>query len=270
MTTKSICAQGVIVCTNGDVIKAVEIERGSKGIYYKDSLSIDAPIKRIDENKVSVIQYPDGKRLVIDTPPQKQKVGTLKLNKQKLPKEEKGWNCFFVQYNAITILSNEKELDNISANGFSIGYSRIFGLLSEMKIYTELGIAYQNASAQENTQIAGRNMHETLEWKSLKMFSNIFINNKIQNSSIRICPYIGFQLRRNLSVDYEQSYKGEIIQVNGLKNGKWKKNYVDIHFGVHAIMGRHFQLSTQYGFDLDSKSVYGKTRGWTLQASVLL
>lgn len=256
---ESTNAQDTIVCTNLDMINAIEIEGGSKSDHYEDSLSFEDSTIGDDNDK-----------LLLEKHKKQRKEGTIRLNKQQLPKEDKGWNCLFAQYNAITILSNEKEIDHYSTNGFSLGYSRVFGLMSEDKIYTELGIAYQKVSDNRITQIDDNSLHEELEWEALKIFSNIIVRNKIRNSSIYICPYIGFQLRRNLSVDLEQTYKSKTTKVNGLKEGKWKKSYFDLHIGIHANVGRFLQISTQYGFDINSSKEYGRTRGWTIQVSFLL
>lgn len=122
-----------------------------------------------------------------------------------------GWSTFYLQWNPSSISPDKG--DSESFTGFSVGYSKAFGLSQGLPLFIEAGIGLQYSFKNEDiaedvADILGVDEDDVLDicdpkekfsMFSLKVPVNLVYNWQIPNSSVALAPFVGVTLRYNLS-----------------------------------------------------------------------
>lgn len=145
------------------------------------------------------------------------------------------YNTIYVQWNPTTFSNSQKGAEDISATGFSIGYSHAFCISKTAPVFIEAGLGLQYTYASESAaddiaELSGLSTREVVKYmdpeEKLKMFSakvpvNIIYNWNIPNSRITLSPFIGVNIRCNFSGKYNLDWnmapelKNELINQVG-------------------------------------------------------
>ena len=204
-----------------------------------------------------------------------------------------GWSTFWVEWNPLSIKHNEKNADDESATAFSIGYSQAFSVSANLPLFVEAGLGVQYSFnskdiSEELDYDFGDDMDPQLKTNlfSAKIPINLIYAFQIPNSSVSIMPYVGANLRYNISgknklemnlsddwIDYlEDSYgkkweKEELVHRDtglplagydhnvfdkkdmGSSSATWNRFQLGWNIGVKARFGENFLVGLSYGKD---------------------
>ena len=206
--------------------------------------------------------------------------------------ESKGWNTVWVQYNPGTWKTDVKGMDDLSFSSFSLGYSHAFGVANTLPLYVEAGVGLQYYWNSED--YGDEDYTETVKTHVLSVKVPVDLTYKFQiaNSSVSILPYVGLNLRYNLSgkmkseysedddEDYyapkraSYSYDDEDEESDELdlfdkkdmgKDEVWKRFQIGWHVGVKAQFGKNFMAGVGYGSDFSEITKKVKSGEWTIQ-----
>ena len=198
-----------------------------------------------------------------------------------------GWSTIWVEWNPVSIKHDEKGADNESATGFSVGYSQAFSVTQNMPLFIEAGLGIQYTfNSQDMGELLDYDFDTDVMDPQLKtnLFSvkipvNLIYAFQVPNSSVRIMPFIGANLRFNISgknkldmnltddtVEYLEDVYGkkwkkeDIVHtetdldvfdkkdMDGEKN-TWNRFQLGWNIGVKARFGENFLVGLAYGSD---------------------
>lgn len=187
------------------------------------------------------------------------------------------WNTIWVEWNPSSIKPDHG--DSQSFTGLSLGYSHAFGVSSSIPLFVEPGVGVQYSFHSEDvTEEEGfEDYTDIIEIKNkFSMFSvkvpvNLIYNWQIPNSSISLMPFVGINMRYNLSgkqkydwsldSDYDieevnevlEEYYGDDLDLFDKKDmGKddvWNRFQIGWHAGVKARFGKNLMVGFSYGTD---------------------
>lgn len=202
-----------------------------------------------------------------------------------------GWSSFWVEWNPTTIEFDQKNVDDESATGLSLGFSKTFGISPSLPLFVEVGIGAQYTF---NTKEMGEELgfddddYDACDPKlkttliSAKVPVNLMYAFQIPNSSITLLPFVGANLRYNISgkrklewnftdeaIEYlEDRYgrnwedktmegiplKGYDFDVfdkkdMGSDDNTWKRFQIGWNIGLKARINDQFLLGVSYGKD---------------------
>lgn len=187
-----------------------------------------------------------------------------------------GWSTLWLQWNPSTLKIDDDDVDNQSFTGFSVGYSRAFGVSKSIPIFVEPGIGLQYSFHSEDLldEVESDDYVDEFKQKynvfSIKVPVNFIYDWQIPNSTVSLMPFVGLNFRYNLSgkrkydweltddapsrmEDYFEEYYDE--DANLFDKGDMGKEYVWKHFqvgwhiGVKARFGKSFLVGASYGSD---------------------
>ena len=193
-----------------------------------------------------------------------------------------GWQRVWLEYNPSKLTIDEKNADDKSFTGFSVGYSKAFKLMADKPLFVEAGLGLQYSFNTEElagkiADEAGVKESEVTEYMDPKekfsMFSakipvNLSYVFEIPNSSLEIAPFAGITARYNFSgkqkVEYnlteeakdydmddqfEDSEKDLFDEDDMGKNGVWERLQFGWQIGVNARYNGKYTLGISYGND---------------------
>lgn len=194
----------------------------------------------------------------------------------------KDYNTIHVQWNPTTFSNSQKGAEDISATGFSIGYSHAFCISNTAPVFIETGLGLQYTYASESladdvAELSGLSKREIVKYMDpedkLKMFSakvpvNIIYNWNIPNSRITLSPFIGVNMRYNFSGKYNLDWnmapelKKELINLVG--KDVFDENFSDQELNIFdkKDMGtsddtwKRFQLGWQIGINATLNNMF--------------
>lgn len=184
-----------------------------------------------------------------------------------------GWSTLWVEWNPSLLKYDVKNADDASFTGFSVGYSQAFSVAPSL--FMEVGGGIQYLSNNESIDSEDTEIKTNLV--SAKVPVNLIYAFQIPNSSVSLLPFVGANLRYNLSgkqkyeyddyddYDYDYDYYGyddydyddENKESNlfdkddmGGSSYTWKRLQIGYQIGVKARFGESFLVSLSYGSDL--------------------
>lgn len=182
-----------------------------------------------------------------------------------------GWSSFWVEYNAVSVNIDEKGVDDESATGFSMGYSQAFPIAPNSPLFLEagLGVQYTYNTNDDDLYYSDGYYYYELEDAELKtdLFSvkvpvNLIYAFELPNSTVQIMPFIGANLRYNLSGKRKYSFEGDEdfddddLEMDvfdkkdmGSEKATWKRFQLGWHIGLKARFGDSFFAGVSYGSD---------------------
>lgn len=205
-----------------------------------------------------------------------------------------GWSSIWVEYNPVSIKYDSKGVDDESATGLSLGYSQTFPITKGTPLFLELGLGLQYTFNTNDDDIYifeydddGNIMdYEKVDDGELKttLFSakvpvNLLYAFQIPNSSVRIMPFVGANLRYNLSGKRKYSFEGDedwddddlemdVFDKKDMGSSKatWKRFQLGWNIGVKARLGENFLVGLSYGNDFSELAK--KTKMQTTSISI--
>ena len=118
-----------------------------------------------------------------------------------------GWGSVYVQWNPVTIAVDKKGEDDISANAFTIGYNKAFGIAKGTPLFVEagIGLSYMFKTNEEpyedldevgdyDWQVSG----DKYSMLSAKVPVSLAYCWSLPNSSVDLIPFVGVDFRINL------------------------------------------------------------------------
>ena len=187
-----------------------------------------------------------------------------------------GWSTIWVEYNSVGIKYDTKGTDDESATGLSFGYSQAFPITQSTPLFLELGLGVQYSfntndnlylySYDEDGDIKDYKKLDNAELKttlfSAKIPVNLIYAYQIPNSSVKIMPFIGANLRYNLSGKQKYSFDGDedvdeeklekdVFDKKDMGSSKatWNRFQLGWNIGVKARFGENFLVGLSYGND---------------------
>lgn len=200
-----------------------------------------------------------------------------------------GWNTVYAEINPSTF--SPKHGDSESFLGFSLGYSRTFGLSQNIPLFLEVGGGLQYSHKNYDYSIEGykKNLDfsQSFNMISLKVPVNIAYKFDIPNSTVSIIPYTGFHFRfnivgttkNNFEGDWDDLYEyerkeveeidGESINVfdkddMGSSDATWNRFQIGWHIGTNVTFGK-FLVGVDYGLDFSEISKNTTINGATIR-----
>lgn len=188
-----------------------------------------------------------------------------------------GWSSIWVEYNPVKIKIDSKEADDESATGLSFGYSQAFPITQSMPLLLELGLGLQytfNTNDDDviiyyyddDGDIVDYEKPDDAELKttlfSAKIPVNLIYAFQIPNSSVKLLPFVGANLRYNISGKRKYSFEGDeewdddelemdVFDKKDMGSSKatWKRFQLGWNIGVKAQFGKNFLVGLSYGND---------------------
>lgn len=194
----------------------------------------------------------------------------------------KGWSTFYVQWNPVTIAVDKKGADDLSANAFSVGYNKAFGIVKGTPLFIEAGIALQYMFMTNEEPYEDQEEVSEYGWQvtgdkysvlSAKVPVSLAYCWNIPNSRVSLVPFAGVDFRFNLmgklkkqfevgsefDGDEKEEYEEETdtpADQNlfdkddmGDKDATWKRFQMGWHIGLNARFNQSFLLGVSYGSD---------------------
>lgn len=169
-----------------------------------------------------------------------------------------GWDRVFVSYNASSMMFDYKGAENVSFPGFSLGYMKGFSVSNKLPFYVEAGAALQFRSHKED--MSDPDYEETVKQNFFSL--NIPVNFVYKwniNEDFSLDPFVGIDLRFNLSGKEKYTYKDEYDEIDesyslfskdDMGGEPYKRFQAGWHIGVGANY-KAFNLSISYGSDFN-------------------
>lgn len=167
-----------------------------------------------------------------------------------------GWSTLWVEWNPSTLKIDAKGADDISFTGLSVGYSKAFSVAPSLFLEAGLGVQYSFYTDDDD---------DDLEIKtnliSAKVPVNLMYAFQIPNSSVALIPFVGANLRFNISgtqkLEYDDGYYSDDEDFNlfdkkdmGSSDATWKRFQIGYQIGVKARFTESFLVGLSYGSDL--------------------
>lgn len=189
----------------------------------------------------------------------------------------------FVSYNASKMSFDYEGAESLSYPGFSVGYMYGFGVAKNLPLFVEAGAAlqYRSYTDKESTSVDEDGFDGEFKTKenifSLNIPVNLVYKFKI-NEDITIDPFVGIDLRYNISGKNKLTYSGdmedevnEYLEEEGNEvdlfkgDDAYKRFQAGWHIGVGATW-KNLNLSVSYGTDFSE--IYEKTKFKTTMISL--
>lgn len=189
----------------------------------------------------------------------------------------KGWETFYLQWNPSSFSIDLKNADDQSFTGFSVGYSKAFGVSRTTPLFLEVGAALQYSHYTEEGDVLMYfydeeygdvdydivDGEEKFNMFSVKVPVNLLYKFQIPNSSVSLLPFVGATLRCNASAKKKVSVTDEDYELDGIEDteydlfdkddmgskSKWKRFQIGWQIGVNAHFGENFLVGLSYGSD---------------------
>ena len=168
------------------------------------------------------------------------------------------WSTFWVEWNPSSFEPSKG--DGQSFTGISVGYSKSFGVSSNLPLFVEGGLGLQYSFYSEEDY----DITEKLTMFSVKVPVNLVYRYNLPNSTVSLCPFAGVTLRYNLSgnmkyeyededdyYDDEEDYEYNLFDKDdmGSKDATWKRFQIGWQIGAKAIFNNKLSLAVSYGSD---------------------
>lgn len=168
------------------------------------------------------------------------------------------WSTFWVEWNPSSFEPSKG--DGQSFTGISAGYSKSFGVSSNLPLFVEGGLGLQYSFYSEDYSDDDFDMTEKVAMFSIKVPVNLVYRYNLPNSNISLCPFAGVTLRYNLSgklkYEFEDEEEDEDYDFNlfdkddmGSKDETWKRFQIGWQIGAKAIFNNKVSLAVSYGSD---------------------
>lgn len=168
-----------------------------------------------------------------------------------------GWSTLWVEWNPSLLKYDVKDADDVSFTGFSVGYSQAFSVAPSLFMEVGGGIQYLS----NNESIDSEDIEIKTNLVSAKVPVNLIYAFQIPNSSVSLLPFVGANLRYNLSgkqkyefEDYDDEASEEFNLFDkddmGSSSDTWKRLQIGYQIGVKARFSESFLVSLSYGSDL--------------------
>lgn len=171
----------------------------------------------------------------------------------------KGWSSVWAEYNAATLNIDERGADDLDFTAFSIGWSNAFPIAKGTPIFLEAGVGLQYFSFSD--EVDDEEVETKINMFSARVPVNFVYKWNFNNSSFSLLPYIGFNLRYNISgkmkFEYDDDYydydDDELDLFDKKDMGKenvCKRLQIGWQVGVKALFNDSFSIGLSYGSDL--------------------
>lgn len=215
-----------------------------------------------------------------------------------------GWSTIWVEWNPSTFKYDVKGADNESFTGLSLGYSQAFSVTKSIPLFAEVGLGVQYSFKTHDLgeeYDLDEDDYEYMDPKqkfsliSAKVPVNLIYAFQIPNSSISILPFVGVNLRYNISgkmktqwnlsddmIDYLEDYYGkdweeysglEDTDANlfdkkdmGSSDATWKRFQIGYQVGLKARINNSLLLGISYGSDFSE--IYKKAKISTTSVTI--
>lgn len=177
----------------------------------------------------------------------------------------KGWSTFYVQYNPIKAKIDVKDADDMSFNGFSVGYNKAFSVSKSIPLFVEAGIGLQYASYKDDVLYGyDADTYEEVEAeRKITMFAakvpvSLMYQWNIPSSKVALIPFLGITMRYNFSAkgnnsndDYDVDEDFDLFDKDdmGDDDATWNRFQLGWQIGVNARINSSFLLGVSYGTD---------------------
>ena len=169
-----------------------------------------------------------------------------------------GWDRVFGSYNASNLKGDGA---SISFPGFSLGYMKGFSVSNSIPLFVEAGAALQFRTHKDEEEYGGYNITEKMNFFSLNIPVNCVYKWNV-NEDFSIDPFVGIDLRLNLTGKYKISEDGESESLNMFSKDEMggdpcKRFQAGWHIGV-GFNYKVFNLGVSYGQDFNEIMEGGK------------
>lgn len=182
----------------------------------------------------------------------------------------KGWNTIYAEWNPTT-LTFKGDVDNVSLNGFSLGYSRAISLTSSVPIYLETGLAAQfTLKGKTDDPYYFGSIHMI----SFKVPVNFLYTWNIPNTNVHLIPFLGLNLRGNVWGQYKEeeliNWELEDIEYDLFDKHQMGESFVFKRFqvgwqiGLKARFNDRFIVGGSFGTDFTEIAKKNKFRNGTI------
>lgn len=195
------------------------------------------------------------------------------------------WNTVWAEWNPSTFSVDQKDADNQSFTGLSLGYSHAFSLSLTTPLFVEVGLGgqyshYENEWYEEEILDWGdgpfshmSRRDNILDMWSLKAPINFLYRFDIPNSPVSLLPFVGVNLRYNISGEMED-YNGYSSQERdvfdseemGGSNNTYNRFQLGWHIGMKANFLKHIMVGLSYGTDFTEIAKKTKINTLTITA----
>lgn len=184
-----------------------------------------------------------------------------------------GWSTFWIQWSPNSFKIDEKNADDQSFTGLSIGYSQAFNIVQSMPLFIEAGLGVQYSFYSEDLgdyYSTDEDIKQKFSMFSAKIPVNLIYKFDLPNSSVSLMPFVGANLRYNLSAkmkwELDSYYTDESADVDLFDDkdmGKetWKRMQLGWEIGLKARLGNSFLVGLSYGGDMSEIAKKTKVGG---------
>lgn len=181
-----------------------------------------------------------------------------------------GWQRITVSYNPTKIISDYEGADDLSVNGFSIGYTKGFSIAKEFPLFVEASVNATYSFGKEDYDDLGFD-EDILERKtnlfSLNIPVNIAYKFSLPNGKVSIVPYIGINFRGNIIGKQKYNLTIDTNELGFSKDEFWEQmekegykqeaNMFDKKdTGSKDYTWKRFQMGWQIGAGLNYNQLY--------------
>lgn len=171
-----------------------------------------------------------------------------------------GWSTFWVEWNPSSFNYDVKNADDQSFTGLSLGYSQAFNIMQGKPLFLEagFGVQYSFCTIDEGDDDYYYYYYydddDDLKFNmfSVKVPLNLIYKFDLPNSSVAIMPYVGANLRYNISAKLERGdADADLFDKKDMGSDKatWNRFQLGWNVGAKVRFGNSFLVGLGYGKD---------------------
>lgn len=200
--------------------------------------------------------------------------------------DTEGWNTAWVEYNMGTFKVDVKGADDQSFTGFSLGYSHAFSLSLTTPLFVEVGLGgqyssyekewYEDEEYYDGSGTFRSRRSNGLDLWSIKAPINFLYRYDIPNSLVSLMPFVGVNLRFNVSGKQENYIGYKTLEADvfddkemGGSDNTFNRIQLGWHVGMKANFLKHIMVGLSYGTDITEISKKTKINALTITAGYI-
>ncbi len=203
------------------------------------------------------------------------------------------YSRIFVSYNPTSVSFDADDVDDISLNGFAIGYTKGFSISKSLPLFIEAGLNLNYAfKSIDNEAFNDLSKEYDLDLTLANKYSALAINVPVSlaykfaltNSDISISPFVGVNFKFNVLGKMKYNFDGEhadaflnAAEDNGQeyddvdffdkdqvgKDGQWTRFQIGWHIGA-GINYKALYVGLKYGTDFTELCKKTNTSNWAI------
>lgn len=198
--------------------------------------------------------------------------GRASSNGGGLVKNTDSYSRVFVGYNPMTISYDASGVDDLTLNGFSVGYLHGFSLSKSQPLFLEVGAKATFNFKKETEEDEDYDYEAKIKAASITVPINVAYKLSFANG-MAVSPFFGVTLKGNIlgkedfteiDDDDKETTKIDFFDKDDVgKDGQWKRFQAGWQIGVNLDY-KSFNLGFHYGSDFNELCKKTKTSNWGL------